>query len=1268
MKIKRINHETIAKLLIFIFFRPKTILTILFFLIVHFLGSLGMYLSQSQFISLIEKIGGLFNLNSSIINILVDICQLIFGKELIIIIIEAFLIALFVVILVYKITKDSRLKKDSDRIKSIDETSRETGQDVKDIKKELMELATQLNTQNGKSKVDASKVESGLTTIIKYCVEISRSGKPNQAIETLKQNKDLLNVLDKSSPVHLEFDIAMARALREASKSDEAISKNLEIISNYKNEIRPYLYLADMYLQVSDFEKYDKYHQKAKDINPEHPTLKNLTFIRKIKEISEGEKIELDDNDIWGEEGSFEKAHCYYIHSIVNNINGNKEKRDNFLEEAIKIDENYFYYKAQRVGYKIFDLGQRKQGGENILNLDELEYIKQEIEKLEFIVKDDDAPKRFLEVELLKLEVSFLQHPNNEYQALKDIINKLIDLFTQTRFDDFNDQKIITLFDGAQSLISKDDFNKLLEYIFKSKKNPSDLLVFILITGALSSFENIEDVIELSKKFNTHKLSALLEALKSNDEKLIINEIDQFNDIEKFKIILSIKDLPLRLKLIDHFADGLDEYKRKILINLKAGLLFESKDFETAIKLIQSIDLKEADAIMCEIAFDVARELGIYQYIERDSLKRLLELNAYPERKYFFLDNLAIAQFYLREFPEALINAKESLENGGKLSIDGLQFLLFIVLDVLLSEDKIKEAEEFAIKYNKIERDYKLSMKMSEIYLAKKEFYKATQVIVDATQKVENITSEQLLASSHQLTIILNASGEDVGKPEKVSENTFVKLDGIDNWFFIGKKSKSIDAISFEDSNDRCYKALIGKTIGDKIEWPGDDGRINKIKREIKDILFPSDYIGFRGAQEMQKMAQAGSPYIKMFEVGTTPESMKDSLMKFLGREEKIFKQFIDNKLPFSFYASLIGSTGNAFSKIRSYDEGFVNTVLNAEDWDIQRNNAQKALNGTLIHIDATSLFMLIETGTYKKILSSIPNFSVPSSAIDEHRNLIQKFSSIPKKGSLQIGLEKNDVKATMYDEESADKIKANIKEFCDYIQDKAKSVYGIGEQERCDNVIEDKIIPAVSDATIRAQQEADSIVMTEDPVYISLNSQFTKKRKPDHFSLLAVATILFEQDKICLDDYLDIFYWLSVYRLRFFSTNANFIINAIIQERKGIITVQPDLLDKFNLGLVWSEEYGTNINSVINVSSDILVALIKNSAITEDYLRLILPKIYIPVLKNRNDHFWAKKLLQIVAIKIKHSSPIYTPEVESKFVLLQTVLNEYLANKLVIK
>lgn len=1256
MRVKKIKK--IGIIVLSFLFKPATTFTVIFFLLVHLLGSLEMYFNQGDFISLINEVSIKIDLSSSVTSILIKLFQIKFGTELLLVIIEAVLLIVFISMAFYEISKSSRLKKDSKNIDEIKELSAESNVGINEANKQIAEIK-QLLTEDSKSKIDVVKLETNLIEISKYCINLSRSGKPNKALEILEQNKGLLEIINNNSIARLEFDIAEARALRESSRIDEAIDKNEQIASSYKTEIRPYLYLADIYLQVSDFEKYNEYIAGAEKIDSKHPTLRNLDFVKRIK--SGENNLVLDDDDIWGDTNSLERAHCYYIHSVASNVNGDNKKRDEFLDLAIKINPESLSYQSQKIDFAIYDLNIRKKNGENIFSSNNITQIKQDIEKLEFIIKDDDAQGRILEVERLNLELSFLQHPHNEYHIIKKTVERITELLIQTRFDDFNDMVMVSLLDGATPFITKDMLNKLVGYVSTSNKKPSELLIFLFASSAIACYENIDEAILLLSEYSDKDTTELLASIKSKNEKDVLTVIDRFDENKKLKIILSINDIPLRLKLIEGSIKTFNPGNKDILLKLKASILMESQDFDSVIELMKNIDLKNADAIISEMAFNAARELGMHLHIERDALKRLLELNTYPERKYEFITNLAFSQYYLKEFPEALKNAKDSLENRASLSVKGIQSLLFLSLDILIAEGKIDEAESLLIRYNDIKKDYRISMKMSEILLAKKKYDEAVKAVVVATQEVENISSEQLLASSSQLIMIENASGIERIESEKVVVNTFVKLSGLDEWFYIGNKDKSMGAINFESDKDQRYKILINKNKEDKIKWPGDDGRIDKIERRIDDIRCAEDYIGIRGAQEMQRMAQAGSPFIKMIEVGTTPESIESSLLNFFEKENDIFKQFIENKLPFSFYASLIGSIGNSFSKIRMNMAGFVNTVLNFDDWLRQNKLAEEALNGKKVYIDGTSIFMLVESGCYKKILSKLPNFGIPSSAIEEYRTLIGKFSSIPKDGSLQIGIEKNKIRAVQYDEVNANKIKDNIKEFCDYAQEKANLVFGIDKQERSSNLIEEKILPSLSDAVIKSQQDVGSIVMTEDPLYLELNSKFTKKLKPDSFSLLSFAETLFKNEDISLDDYLNIFYWLTVYRLKFFPTNATLIVDSVVRNIGNLVAVYPDSIDKLNLSLIWSDEYGAEIKSVINVGSDVLVSLIQNISISEQYLKLIYQKIYVPILNGRDKNYWGQLLLKIVAIKINKLIPGFGPEIEQRFILLQQEINEFL-------
>ena len=624
---------------------------------------------------------------------------------------------------------------------------------------------------------------------------------------------------------------------------------------------------------------------------------------------------------------------------------------------------------------------------------------------------------------------------------------------------------------------------------------------------------------------------------------------------------------------------------------------------------------------------------------------------------------MVIAQYNLGEFPDALSNGKKVLENKDKISPSGQSYILFICLDILLSDGNGNDAFNLSKQYSDVKKDFRLYIKESEIYLAKKLKKESIEAAVNAIKSVEKIDDQCLGAVSYQLMIIQNIFDFEFERPKIISDGVFVKLEKIEDWFFMGEGSP-LNAVQLNNKNDRRYKALINVKLGDKIEWAGDDGRMVKIKRKVEDIRIIEDYIGFQGFKLMEKMGKAGSPYMKMIEVGTTPESIKESMLKFMGKENECYKMYVNNKLPFSFYISLVGNIGEAFSKIRFNKKGFVNINFSQEDINSQKEKAIMAIQGRKVFIDGTSLFMLLESGSYKKVLSNLPDYYVPFSAMLEYKRLIEKFSNVPKRGSMQIGMRGSDVHFSQYDQESSEKIKEVLCGFNDYINKNAK-IFGVADSERNENEIEKRILPSVSDACIKAQQkDGDVIVMTEDFSYLTYNSRLTGKNQPIYFSLWVIIRVLLDSNKITWDEYLETFHWLTVYRERFLPTSAEEIIKCMFVGTENNLIINPKNIDKLNLNLIWSEEYGTNINSVINVASDVVLYLLKNFSVTDNQLEIIFPKLYIPILNKRNKIEWGNKFLSICRYKINHSALIHQVNIDIRYKILENRVYGYITKR----
>lgn len=134
----------------------------------------------------------------------------------------------------------------------------------------------------------------------------------------------------------------------------------------------------------------------------------------------------------------------------------------------------------------------------------------------------------------------------------------------------------------------------------------------------------------------------------------------------------------------------------------------------------------------------------------------------------------------------------------------------------------------------------------------------------------------------------------------------------------------------------------------------------------------------------------------------------------------------------------------------------------------------------------------------------------------------------------------------------------------------------------------------------------------------------------------------------------------MTVFRIRFLQTNSNDIEKCLLGD-DNIKVFSPIKIDKLNLDFVWSVEYGVNISSVINVASDFLVKIIRDTSIVDEFLGKVYPKIFVPILKNRDKNFWSKKLVQACRFKLKSPFISTTTNIDKRIRILEDLIQEYI-------
>lgn len=1107
-----------------------------------------------------------------------------------------------------------------------------------------------------KHLIPDNKVLETFNRIIINGKELLKSEKPKRVLDDFAQLEDFLSLIEYNDDIFLEFNLIQARAYLDAELIDESIEKNKAIISSFNDDVRPYLNLVRIYFRIGDFQMYKKYYGLAKEIEDQNPVLKSFNVLYQLRL---GQDVNLDPQDMWGELGSQERDSCYFIHSIVADINKNYKLRDQFMQKAIA--SGNLLYKAKHIKHEADDIIRKSQEGNYEVHKEALKLLE-ELEELKFACKDDESVRRKLSIYFAELCVLIADHLNVQQRVAKENYDNLLNNIFKSYFDSEVDVILTYMLGSAHPLSSKDSISNIMRYIDDNKNTPSKDLVFLVIMDALKFLEDLSFVESFCNKYK-QDLMPLVIAFRRDDRELIKKELHKFSDKNKLKFILNIEDDSWRSELIDEFMDDLSsEEDKDVFYNLKIGILYGQKKYKEALEVIKSLATDSIDPVKCRFGYEMAKSLGFYSQ-EKDFLIRLVDLNAYPDSEYLFKADLAVVHYYLYEHKEALRVGMELLDNlevfKKAVSIEGQQFVLYICLEVLDIYRKYQEAISLLGKTESIPKNFQLYMKYSEIFLKKEDIEKATEFLIKGVYSIDQINEQYISMANYQLLMIENVSGEFTKQGEIVVEDSFVRLDGVEQWFYLGN-GNSLDAYHINDNFDQRFKILMGKKINDDVSWPGDDGMINPIKRKIKNICDIKGYIGFRGAEIMTKMAKAGNPYMKMIEVGKTGEQAIESLKKFMNRDDKYLDEYKNNKIPLSFYINFLGSVGNALSQIRFSKTGFIH--INYNDGDIleQKKTAYDIINGSPVYIDGTSLFILFDILFYKKVLSNIPNFYVPASVVNEYKKLIEKFSSIPKKGSFQISKEGANLRGSVYTKIKAEEIKGHVLEFIEYI-DAHGHVKGVSNEEKHKDNIEQKLLPSVVDACILSQKDGYNL-MTEDISYAVYNSKITGKQKPNHCSVWALVRVLYEKEFLCFDEYLEIFYWLTIYRERFLPTESIDINHCLFGEQKDQSVISVDKLDKFNLKFIWSEEYGSNPESVINVASDILARVISDFSISESQLIKIFPKIFVPALASRDQKFWSEKLIAHCEQKLQLAG--FNVGTKERVELLHKSISKYTKNE----
>lgn len=1046
----------------------------------------------------------------------------------------------------------------------------------------------------------------------------------------------------------LEYELLESKLAQKLEMFDEARSRYENISKRYPKDARPLLYLAEICLINDDLDGNNFFLEKAESIDRDLSLLKLHQILRKQYV---GEKIDIGDiNQESFSDNPKEKANFYRLYGLMLENSGDHTNADSFIAKAIHLNPdrfNAYIDELSLIEGRMFaseSENQRNQLSQSLLG---------GAEKLEkrFSEYGDVGPRNKVYLLTKKLNAYLVQQ--NTHGIVK--VSKDILRFSLVCYFDKSIERIIA---GVYKFIELPDneLAQLLDYLKAANKEISDDLSEVLIYQFILKNVLYDSGKHFFEEINNHKYIDFILALENKNDEAVLSFL---KDRIPFSVALANtrnNPLDLRKKIIQNLPNDKSIQKDKIKLLLK----FDEKDYDKAFDMLKQLDLSSLDYFDCIPMLQVAEQKQAWDF-EIVILEKLLEKEQDKKGQFSLKLKLSFAYLNLQKYPETIDLGEELLKDAlanTYLDEKNREGLLTNTLFACLERGKVDDnvfarakviAEKFSLENPSYE--YQVGIE-AEVYLKNNDASKALNTIISAVKNRKTLSAREYAELQFKFIEIGNSIDFSLDSLPIVEDNTFVKLRNKDEWYFIGSGNE-LDAIPVLETSNR-YSSFTGKKIGDIVSF---DNVYASEKREdnIEIILNIAQYIGWNVYHHFQKLAKDGDlEWAQLIKVPSNAENIDiQNLLKYFedlnSRTEPFFDLYCKNSYPLATLAISEGGLTRALEKVQSESKGFVHFSSGTND---EREHQISVARKTLVdkksfYIDGTSALVLLDTGLLQKINKHLPNLKVPQSVIILLAQIADRFRYIPGQTDYQMGYAQGKLTFSHFEENRRELAQSNLREGIKLFETNLDNIGVISSANKVDCFAETRVPSELSDACILAQKE-NIPVLTEDFLYLTLNELETKKNIPEYFSSWALVRVLYEDGLLSFDEYLDHFYYLSLYRFRFLPISQEDIDKAVLGNG-DTKDIKPENIKKFNFELTLSEEYGVPFDVAFRVIGVFLFRLIANDDITADILEKVFVEIIdtFPTTENKKD--FGQILLVSFTKILEGQAPIRVWKLEDK-------------------
>lgn len=1060
-------------------------------------------------------------------------------------------------------------------------------------------------------------------SILSSAKELIRRRYLDRAETLLFQADYIINQLNNEK---YESELEVIKALLSWRKGDipRAKERYLDVLSRFEHVegMIDYVELCSSYPEP--FDEKNIYEDRARSISPENPRLTLVDLLRQYQLFSPIEK-ELPEEE-WPDE-VWKKCQFCLTYALHNDLKGDITKREYYMNYYSQLIPESPRPELFHIIFKVHDIVRARALDPEVLAT-AAAYISEQESAIFSDGKDpldNDDYLHFLVKKVVLYSIKG-QYSIDEPKQLGQIRDQFFQRISNSYFGNSLESALLEIL--AIVLPTKDQWNNVINLISASSVSPKDELIDLLFivgrkigvgTENLCAFssdngkDNFCEILNCIDKKNTQRF---LELFNDQSDKFKILFLSTEEDLEIANFILKNAELPT--------DDSFDRTFLQINLHAKAG------EYEKAVECFAKLDTTSVTtsylAKMNDFAYRADdNSATISTGIEL--LKRQL-----PEKYSADLSGImASAYFHSGDDTNAQAFAMQALENKGLISQGNKVPLIDIAINSLLALDLNNDAADLVLAYREeIIEQYELGILFADTFLKSTKENKGAIAldIINQAMQYSPKDDERIYLAAYLVINELTSMGIVSAENAKIIKSgCFVKLTEIDDdWFFVGDEAYAPSTIELSE-NDPRHTSLIGKSLGEEVDWPADRYSGIKPKKKVAQILSRGTYYLARGQEELRKLAERGDPAVFAVEMADSEGEFSLSNLERLHREEfadqeNFFDKYCANPLPFSILCAVTGSVQQAIGKIVNQSRGFIRiNTGNIQCIRDQYDLAERLRNGEPYFIDTLAALVLSESGLMDRVVESCPNVHVPTSVLKSIRDIAEKFrQSESQLGHLGFSHGKIQLREKSPDEEST--VRKRLLHGASIIDESARKHVGRDKYTVSqESEWIDEFLPRWIVDTFRLAKLENSLVLSDDLLTFHAYG-LAGEDILSVTSSYSLCRVLCESNIISWRAYLEFFSLISSYRYYLLPLSIDDLERTVLQVDGGkIVQFRPNDVELLHLPLTLSRQYGVSDEVVVRILSMFFARIAVREDVTVEMAEEIYPRFIIGALKGRNSH-----------------------------------------------